>query len=292
MTEFLAVISSGSISGAARKLNVERATLSRRMSALEAKLGVRLIHRRTTKLVLTGAGQELHRRARHVVASAEEAWASVRRLDDQPRGLLRVSIAGPHFDDLFIKYLLDFPNVELEILSTSHHIDMLADGVDVAVRIGEIDDENLIAKKISTDRLVAVASPEYLAENGMPKNIAGFKGAQCIVGFAAGWTPSKTWPLLNGKTVEIKQRMTTNEVTTMQAAALSGLGCALLPSSLVADNLENGRLLTILPDVIGKEIPIHLVYVDREYIEPKVRVFIDRAMIVVAELLPPKATNL
>ncbi len=292
MTEFLQVVRIGSISGAARSLGLERATLSRRMSALEAELGVRLLHRRTTKLVLTAAGQELRHRARRVVADAEEAWASVRRLDDEPRGLLRVSIAGPHFADLFTEYLRDFPNVELELRATTHQVDMLADGIDVAVRIGEIHDTNLIARKISSDRLVVVASPKFIAERGAPKNIADLRKLDCITGFADGWTPARTWPLMNGKSIEVHGRLTANELALMLAAALRGLGCALLPSAYIGQDLKAGRLVAVLANEVGKEIPLHLVYVDREYIEPKVRVFIDRAVKAIAKEMPPRAEGL
>ncbi len=292
MTEFLEVVRSGSISGAARTLGLERATLSRRMSALEAELGVRLLHRRTTKLVLTAAGQELQHRARRVVADAEEAWASVRRLDDEPRGLLRVSIAGPHFAELFTRYMQDFPNVELELRSTTHQVDMVADGIDVAVRIGEIKDANLIARKISSDRLVVVAAPQFLAEHGAPRNVADLKKLDCITGFADGWTPAKSWPLMNGKSINVRGRLTANELVLIHAAAKDGLGCALLPSAFLEQDLKAGRLVTVLADEDGKEIPVHLVYVDREYIEPKVRVFIDRAAKAIAKEMPPRAEGL
>ena len=292
MTEYLEVVRSGSISAAARILGLERATLSRRMSALEADLGVRLLHRRTTKLVLTAAGHELLHRARRVVADAEEAWASVRRLDDEPRGLLRVSIAGPHFAELFTTFMRDFPHVELELRATTHRVDMLGDGIDVAVRIGEINDANLIARKISSDRLVVVASPQFLAEHGAPGNLADLKKLDCITGFGDGWTPARSWPLMNGKSFEVHGRMTANELPLIHAAAKDGLGCALLPSAFVAKDLVAGRLVAILPRQVGREIPVHLVYVDREYIEPKVRVFIDRAIHAIAREMPPRAEGL
>ena len=113
MREFLAVMQTGSISEAARTIGLPRATLSRRMAGFEADLGVRLILRRTTKLALTHAGEELLRRAQRIVSDADEAWNAVRRLDDTPRGLLRVSMAGPHFLKLFTDFLCDFPEVGL-----------------------------------------------------------------------------------------------------------------------------------------------------------------------------------
>ena len=133
MRDFLAIVQAGSISAAARELNLPRATLSRRLSNLEADLGVRLVHRTTAKLTLSRAGRELSQRAVRVVADAEAAWQAVQRLDDAPRGLLRVSVTGPHFSDLFINLLKDFPEVRLEVMSTTRHVDLIAEGVDVAI---------------------------------------------------------------------------------------------------------------------------------------------------------------
>lgn len=292
MTEFLEVVRSGSISAAARSLGLERATLSRRMSALEAELGVRLLHRRTNKLVLTAAGEELHHRARRVVADVIAAWDSVRRLDDEPRGLLRVSVAGPHFSALFTTFMADFPHVELEVRATTHQVDMLSDGIDVAVRVGDIADANLIARKISSDRLVVVGSRKYLARHGVPKSLADLKKLDCITGFADGWTPARSWPLTSGKFVDVHGRLTANDLSLMHAAVKDGLGCALLPSAYVSADLKAGKLVSVLPEIVGKEIPIHLVYVDREFIEPKVRVFIDRAVKTIASEIPPRAEGL
>ncbi len=292
MIEFLAVVRAGSISGAARELGVERATLSRRMSGLEAALSVRLMHRRTTRLVLTDAGQELHRRARRVVGDAEETWASVRRLDDVPRGLLRVSVTGPHFRDMFLGLLQDFPELSLELRATTQHVDLVADGVDVAVRVGEIADPNLIARRVSSDRLVVVGSPDYLDANGTPATAADLASHNCIVGFSQNWIPARAWPLMAGGSVEVHGRLIANQLEFAHDAALKGLGLALMPSAVIANQIRAGQLNIALADIVGRELPTHLVYVDREYIEPKVRVFIDRAAIVVAREMPTRYENI
>ena len=161
LREFLEVTRAGSISGAARRLGLPRATLSRRIASLEADLGVRLLIRRTTRLALTRAGEELLKRAQRVVVDADAAWEAVRRLDDVPRGLLRVSVTGPYLLRLFTDFLRDFPEVILEVQSTTRHVDLLAEGVDVAMRIGPIRDQDLIARLVHVDRLMVVASPDY-----------------------------------------------------------------------------------------------------------------------------------
>jgi DNA-binding transcriptional LysR family regulator len=287
MKEFLEVVASGSISAAARALNMPRATLSRRLSGLEADLGVRLIHRRTTRLTLTEAGQELRLRAAKIVNDAEATWAAVQRLDQIPRGLLRISVTGPHFEHLFTDFLRDFPEVQLEVFSTTRHVDLIAEGVDVAMRIGPIRDQNLIAKHLRSDRLVAVASPAYLESVGTPRHPKDLANHNCMVGFAGDWTPSCAWPLRDGRTVPVSGRLAANEIDLIKASVLADHGIALLPSALVAPELKARRLLPVLPEQVGADIPISLVYADREFIDPKVRLFVDRAAPIMMSEMPP-----
>ncbi|MCJ8310343.1 MAG: LysR family transcriptional regulator [Hyphomicrobiales bacterium] len=286
MKEFLEVVAGGSISKAARKLDLPRATLSRRLSGLETDLGVRLLHRRTTKLTLTQAGEELRRRAVKIVDEADSAWAAVQRLDDTPRGLLRVSLTGAHFDSLFNDFLSDFPEVQLEVFSTTRHVDLLAEGVDVAMRIGPVRDQDLIAKRIRNDRLVAVATSDYLAQHGTPQRPNDLAKHNCIRGFAGDWTPNNAWPLLNGKQVSVSGRLASNEISLIRSAVLASQGIALLPSAVVAPELEAKQLVPVLADTVGAEIPISLVYADREFIDPKVRLFVDRAAKTMAQVMP------
>lgn len=286
MKEFLEVVASGSISKAARVLGLPRATLSRRLSGLEADLGVRLLHRRTTQLTLTDAGEELRRRAAKIVEDAEATWAAVQRLDDTPRGLLRVSLTGAHFEDLFNDFLDDFPEVQLEVFSTTRHVDLVAEGVDVAMRIGPIQDQNLIAKRIRTDRLVAVATPAYLAHHGTPQRPKDLAQHNCILGFAGDWAPNHAWPLLSGKYVDVAGRLATNEIDLIRTSVLAGQGIALLPSAVIVSELEAGQLTPVLLETVGAEIPISLVYADREFVDPKVRLFVDRAAKIMAEIMP------
>ncbi|WP_172670682.1 LysR family transcriptional regulator [Labrenzia sp. DG1229] len=294
MKEFLEIANCSSISAAARILNLPRATLSRRLSGLEADLGVRLLHRRTTRLTLTEAGEELRLRASKIVVDAEAAWSAVQRLDDTPRGLLRVSLTGAYFMQLFTDFLRDFPEVKLEVLSTTRHVDLIAEGVDVAMRIGPVRDQNLIAKQIRSDRLLAVATPEYLESNGVPETTADLTGHNCIVGFAGDWSPSSSWPLLNGGTIPVSGRLAANEPGLVKASVLEGQGIALLPSAVAAGELSAGLLVPVLPDLIGADIPVSLVHADREFIDPKVRIFVDRAAEVMLRKMPapyPLETN-
>ncbi len=249
------------------------------MTALEADLGVRLLHRNTRRLVLTLAGEELHRRARRIVADA--AWNAVRRLDDVPRGLLRVSASGQFLNELFVDFLREFPEVLLEVRATTRHVDLVAGGVDVAVRFGTVRDPNLIVRKVAAGRRVVVGTPAYLDARGRPSKAADLARHECIVGFAGEWSPTRTWPLLDGSRVRVGGRLAGNQITLSHRAALGGLGLALLPVDLVGSDVSAGRLEVVLEDTVGSDASVSVVYADREFIDPQVRVFVDRAVPVI-----------
>lgn len=278
LAEFSSIVTTGSISAAAKSLGLPRATLSRRLSRLEKELGVRLMHRGTRSLVLTEAGEELHRRARRITADASAAWSAVRRLDDTPRGLLRVSVTGGIDPALFTDFLRDHPEVQLEVRASTQHEDLVADGIDVAVRFGEVKDPNLIVRRLQTVRSVVVGAPDYLQRRGRPEEPLDLADHDCIVGFSGAWVPSQVWPLLDGGTVPVGGRLVGNDMMLMRAAALAGHGLVLMPRRVIAAELRDGRLLPVLEDLLGARMPVSLVYVDREYTEAKVRVFVDRAV--------------
>lgn len=278
LSEFAAVVAAGSISAAARELDLPRATLSRRISGLEAELGVRLLHRSTRRLVLTPAGEELSRRARRIVADASAAWDAVRRLDDVPRGLLRVSTTGSVLDELFVQFVAEFPEVDLEVRETTRHVDLIGEGVDVAVRFGTVRDPNLIVRKVASGRRVVVGSPDYLRRRGHPADPAELREHDCVVDFGGDFAPRRTWPLLAGGAVEVTGPLAGNATRLLAQAARSGLGLALLPWPLVADDVRSGALIVVLESSVGADASASLVYADREYIDPKVRVFVDRAV--------------
>lgn len=279
LQDFVVVADAGSISAAARQLELPRATLSRRLSGLEQALGVRLIHRSTRRLVLTPAGEELYRRARRVVSDTDAAWAAVRQLDDTPRGPLRVSVPGGSAADreLFIAFARDHPEVRLEVSTSPRHVDLVAEGIDVAVRFGAITDPSLIARRLWTSRSIAVATPPYLHARGVPKSPDELQQHDCIVGFAGESVPERTWPLTDGSRAAVHARLASSGLDLRIDAVRAGLGIGLVPEPLVRRDLDEHRLQVVLPGIVETETPAHLVFVDREFLPPQVRAFIERA---------------
>lgn len=278
--EFVAIAEAGSVSEAARLLALPRATLSRRLSALEEALGVRLMHRQTRRLVLTPAGEELYRRAQRVVSDTEMAWAAVRQLDEVPRGVLRVSVADARMarSDLFVDFAKEFPEVQLEVDVTPRHVDLVAEGIDVAVRAGRVLQESLMVRRLGTARAFPVASPGYLKEHGTPALPEQLVEHACIAGFAGEQTPERSWPLRAGGRVPIGRRFATSGLDLRIEAAERGLGLALLPEGPITRQLSDGRLLPVLAELVGREVPLNLVFVDREFMPRHMRLFIDRAI--------------
>ncbi len=273
------MLDEGSISGASRRLDLPRATLSRRLSTLESDLGVRLLHRGTRRLVPTPAGEQLYARARRIVIDTEEAWAATRRLDDTPRGLLRVSTnVTSNTRRLFTDFARDYPEVRLEVTASDRHVDLIAEGVDVAIRGGEIKDPKLIARRLFTDRSVAVASPAYLGRKGTPRNAGDLVDHDLIVGFGGTSGPRRTWPLWGGGEIKITHRHASSDMHLRVEWAIAGLGIAMAPKGIVARDVEADRLAHVLEAQLGAPAPLSLVYVDREFQAPQVRVFIERAI--------------
>lgn len=289
--EFAAVVEAGSVTAAARALGIPRATLSRRVSGLEDELGVRLLHRTSRRMVLTPAGEELNRRARRLVADTDEAWAAVRRLDDVPRGLLRVSATTAFLDELVVAYLEEFPEVQIEVRSTTRHVDLIGEGVDVALRFGEVRDPSLIVRKVVAGRRRVVAAPAYLARRGTPRQARDLADHTCLVGFGGDFTPQRRWPLVAGGGVEVGGRLAANDIGVLAASARAGLGLALLPDAAVAESVASGALVVVLDGVVEADASISLVYADREFIDPKVRVFVDRAVAMLRRRFPSQAAG-
>ena len=254
---FVAILDAGSISEAARDLDVPRASLSRQLARLEERLGVRLVHRSTRSLVATPAGEALYPRARALVLAANAAVESVARLDDVPRGLLRVS-TPPHFDlrfgALFSTYLRTYPHVQIELQTSARHVDLAEEQVDVAIRGGVLRDTNLIARPLSRATMIAVAAPAYIKQRGSPSSVKELAEHTCLRGFAGGTRPNSKWPLRAGGEVEVSGPF------------------------VIADAIAEGRLVAILKEEVGLSVALSVVWKEREFLDPKIRAFVDLAV--------------
>ncbi len=279
MHAFVRVVSAGSFTKAARQLGVPKSTLSRKVGALEERLGARLLQRTTRKLGLTDAGRVYYEHAARLVEGIQLAEEAVGRMQAAPRGVLRVSaplsfgMLGP----IVAEYLLEHDDVRVEMVCSDRTVDLVDEGFDVAVRAGPLVDSTLVARPIGTLKRVVVAAPEYCEEHGIPKVPTDLERHACIT-FNAGATPS-VWSLLSGgRRVEVRvsPRLAVNDLAIMHAAARAGVGIAWMPAYVCAEDIRRRRLRHVLPDWCSAEVPLHAVYPSARLVSPKVALFIER----------------
>lgn len=276
LSELVTIADCGSIAGAASRLGIPRATLSRRLKALEEELGVLLINRDTRHFGLTAAGERLVERARSIVRATDEAWRSVMPDDDEPHGELRVSFPPTHvLESIVLGFLAKYPRVRLMMIATSRHLDLHSEAVDVALRFGRMTDEGLIARRVRSGESVVAASPDYLAHAGPPRTVDEIADHPCVVRFDDGWRARTHWPCRDGGVAKVQVRFATNELITRLNAALAGMGLALLPMDLAAPYIESGQLEVVLADSVAEPLTVQLVYSSRRLLLPQARAFID-----------------
>jgi DNA-binding transcriptional LysR family regulator len=287
---FSKTVEAKSVSRAAIELGVPRATISRRLARLEERLGARLLHRTTRSLALTDAGEALYGHARIVLDAVNHAEASVRRTDDAVRGDLRVSVP-PIMNLGFYAMICDFakryPEVRLHINFSTQHVDLRSGGYDVALRASSDLEPGLIARTLWRAPVVAVASPTYLAERGTPRSPRELRNHRCLMSFARGEFPQTHWPFADGGKVQVEGAFYSNEITLLCEAALRGLGIAFLPMLLVSELIESGVLVHVLPGVIEADSRVAAVYLEREFVPPQVRAFVDVVAAWAAQDLDP-----
>ncbi|MCP4871143.1 MAG: LysR family transcriptional regulator [Proteobacteria bacterium] len=277
--EFVSIVDCGSVTRAAQSLGLPRPTVSKRLARLEERLGVRLLHRTTRRMNLTRHGELLYERARRVVRAAQEAEAAVERLDDKPRGLLRVLIPPRVPQETFTRWLAEFleafPEVSLDVVGSDEHLDLVAEGFDVALRYGAIEDTSLVSRTLVVNSAIAVASSRYLENRGTPKSTDDLGKHDCIIGYKGGNVPTPRWPLLSGGWMNVSGRLMTNHEGLRLEAAKRDLGIALVLDRSASELIATGELVHVLPDTIGRIDRARLVYPDRQFLDPKVRAFVD-----------------
>lgn len=277
LTEFVTIVREGSISRAARVLQVPRATLSRRFNALERELGVRLLRRSSRPMRLTAAGEDLYGRAQRIIKDTRTAWEAARMHDGIPRGLLHVSLppSAPALRTYIVEFLATYPEVQMVVSIDARHVDLQARGIDVAIRVGEVRRESVIVRRIWSCPVWAVATPEYLERSGSPSTLQSLTEHACITTFDGEGMHRSRWPLADGGRVDVASRLACGDIALLEEAVYAGAGIAMLPEDLIWQSLHSGRLVRVLADQLRGEVTAHAVYDDQEYVSPQLRAFID-----------------
>ncbi len=282
LSTFVAVAENGAFNAAARRLNLSPPAVTRLVTALEARIGARLFTRTTRQVALTEAGERLLADATRILAELAEAEASAAGAHQSPRGTLRVTapvmFGQRHIAPILRDYLDAYPDVAATVLFVDRIVDLIDEGLDVAIRIGELPDSSLTATRVGAVRRVTVASPDYLADQGVPETPESLADHRIIN--PVGLIQRPEWVFSAGgqaRTVRLAPRLTVNTIAAAVDAAMAGWGITNVLSYQVAEELADGRLVEILGSFEDRRMPVHLMHSEGRRAAAKVRTFIDFA---------------
>lgn len=291
MQVFAKVVETGSFSATAQALDLTPSAVSKIVSRIEERLGVQLFKRSTRRMALTGEGREYHRSCVRILQDIEEAEASVARESARVRGLLRVNVSLPFGQHYLVPVLAEFsqryPELTVDVSLTDAKMDLQRDEIDVAIRMGPLDDLSYRARKLGRSRMAVVAAPAYLAKHAAPQEPSDLLQHNCL-GFNFRRAVGE-WPfLVEGKQVyhAVKGAMLTNNGETMRQLTIQGLGISRLGLFHVAEDLRRGTLVELLADHNAGDLEeINLIFLNQKHIPPRVRAFIDFAVDRIAPVL-------
>ena len=280
MSIFVEVVKGQSFTAAAEKTDYSRAQVSKSVNQLEAYLGTRLLNRTTRRISLTETGRIYYERCKAILNDIDEVEGIASEQTSTPHG--RLTISAPtsfgtlHLNEAIPEYMKQYPQVQISLSLADRFIDVVAEGFDLAIRIAELEDSSLIARKIAPCKRVFCASPDYLNKFGTPKVPQDLAIHQCLI-YSNELKPD-TW-ILHGpngtESIKVNGPICTDNGDILKAAAISGLGVTLLPTFIAGPDLAAGRLKQVLPDYCPPEISIYIVFPSRRYLSAKVRTFVD-----------------
>ncbi|MEO1191987.1 MAG: LysR family transcriptional regulator [Pseudomonadota bacterium] len=280
MEVFVRVVQAGSFSEAARNLNLTPSAVSKQVSRLEDRLGARLINRTTRRLGLTEEGSAFFERAQRILTDVEEAEQAVTHLHGAPRGTLKLNapvvFGHGHIAPLLPDYLARYPEMRVDLSTNDRFVDLLEEGLDLVIRIGDLSDSSLIARKLAVTRRVVVASEAYLKKHGTPKTPQDLTGHNSLVFLYRA--VRNVWEFQGpegAQSVEVKGDVETNSIEVILQLVLAGHGLALMPTWLVGEYLQRGELVQILQDYVAPDAQIYALYPPGRHLSPKVRSFVD-----------------
>ena len=275
------VAETGSLSRAAEALDLSNAAASRHLSALESRLGARLVERNTRRLYLTDTGQEFFSRAKTVLADLKDAESAVNATALNPTGTLRVtaslSFAMHHVAPLLREYTQRYPNVTVQVEAVNRYLDIIDNNIDVAIRTREIEpDSNITVRRLSQTRRILAASPRYLAQHGRPKTLEDLQDHKLLI-YTHANNPNELRFTRKGQTttLAVKGLLESNDGQILRAAALDGMGILVQPTYILYEDMVAGRLVPVLDDWDLPRLTFNLAYPSRKHLSAKVRTFID-----------------
>lgn len=280
LSVFVQVADTLSFVAAGRHLGISASAVGKGIARLEERLGVRLFHRSTRSIRLTPEGTVFLERCRRILADLKAAETELSSAVETPRGRLRVSVplASGLLLPMFCDFMELYSDVELDVDFTNRNVDLIEEGFDAAIRVGELDDSRLVARRIGQFRLILVGSPAYFLRHGMPGKVTELDGHDCLhFRFIRSGKVAK-WPLPNdpiGPDVRMPVRLTTNENMMLIQAAKRGLGLAVVPDFTVRDAIASGMLQQVLEKEVGQDIVWSALWPASPHLSPKLAAFVN-----------------
>ena len=281
MEAFATVVDQGGFTDAARKMGISKSAVSKHVSSLEARLGARLLNRTTRRVSPTEIGLAYYDRALRVLNDAGEADALVSSMQSDPSGLLRISVATDfgvnHLSPVLGTFLDEFPEITVNMVLNNRYVELISEGFDMAIRIGELEDSTLRARKLTETTKRMIAAPGYIEKYGRPTKIGDLNAHKLLhySSQAGGSMWKLTAPSGEKRQVRTAGGLSVNDGQSLLNAAISGLGIAYLPSFLYAGAMEKGLVEDVIPDLPVETQGIYAVYPPGRFTQPKVRAFID-----------------
>jgi DNA-binding transcriptional LysR family regulator len=279
MRLYTRVVETGSFSAVARELGTIQPTVSKQLTALEDHLGVRLLNRTTRQLSPTEAGRKYYERCKRILDEISDLEGSLSDLQTRPTGLLRVH-AAVAFGQLYMLPLMFrfrrlYPGLAIDLMLSDRYVDLIQEGVDVALRFGELRDSQLVARRVGGSNRVCVASPAYLRARGTPRSPGELFSHNCIT---YNYLFSNEWEFEGPQgptTVRVGGDFRANSALTIRAAALEGIGIANMPAMFVQEDIDKGGLVQVLGEYGPPAVDVHAIYPSGRFLSQKVRTFLD-----------------
>ncbi len=274
---FIAVAEQNSFAGAARVLNISAPSATRGIGLLEEKLGVKLFQRTTRSLTLTDTGQFYLGECKRILADLKSAEDAVSGIYQSPKGHLRITssvLFGENYVmPVITEFLTQYPDISVETLFVDRNVNMIDEGIDVAVRIGHLQDSNLVAIKVGNVKRVVCAAPSYLETNGIPHSLDDLKYHHIIN--ARPISPNGEWHFADAKYARVKSRLEVNTMASAAKAAVRGWGLTQVLSYQISSYIENGQLQVVLADYETAPLPVNVICIDGRFAAMKVKAFVD-----------------
>ena len=281
MEAFATVVDQGGFTDAAKKMGISKSAVSKHISSLEARLGARLLNRTTRRVSPTEIGLAYYDRARRVLSDAGEADALVASMQSAPAGLLRLSVATDfgvnHLSPILGDFLQQFPDITVNMVLNNRYVELISEGFDMAIRMGDLEDSSLRARKLTETQMRMIAAPSYFEKHGRPTRLDDLNSHKLL--HYSNQASGNAWKITapSGEERQIRSAgwLSVNDGQSLLNACIAGLGIAYLPSFLYANAMEQVQVVDVMPDLPIERTGIYAVYPPGRFTQPKVRAFID-----------------